>query len=368
MTGLSDAAGERRRTGGRRASDSIAGVAFEDAFVALTDGILITDALGTVLSANPAAFRLLGEDTLVGRAFEELLLVSGAVTVQNPEGQAIRRAWFPREERMGVLEIVSTPLVGSPTRATIHTVRDVTASAELLRLKEEFLLDVAHELRTPIAALTASLDLVHQDAISMPRQELRAMVGTLRRSALRLEHLVENLLDAGSIEAGTFEVRAEPTSIKAILEDSLVFVRSILESKGQRLVTQFGRGTDRVVCDPRRTGQIFANLLGNAGKYGTERSDITLHTESRSGFVKVTVHNDGPAIPPDELARLFQRFFRSRNVRGEMGGLGLGLTICRAIVQAQGGEIGVDSAPERGTSVHFTLPKARELAQEAGSA
>jgi signal transduction histidine kinase len=269
---------------------------------------------------------------------------------------------------MGVLEIVSTPLVGSPTRATIHTVRDVTASAELLRLKEEFLLDVAHELRTPIAAMTASLDLVHQDAISMPRQELRAMVGTLRRSALRLEHLVENLLDAGSIEAGTFEVRAVPTSIKAILEDSLVFVRSILESKGQRLVTQFGRGTDRVVCDPRRTGQIFANLLGNAGKYGTERSDIALRTESSAGFVKVTIHNDGPAIPPDELARLFQRFFRSRNVRGEMGGLGLGLTICRAIVQAQGGEIGVDSAPERGTSVHFTLPKARELAQEAGSA
>jgi signal transduction histidine kinase len=358
---------ERRRIG-RRAADSITGVAFEDAFVALTDGILITDGNGIVLSANPAAFRLLGEDQLLGRRFEDLLLVSGAVTVQNPESHAIRRAWFPREDRMGVLEIVSTPLSGSTPRATIHTVRDVTASAELLRLKEEFLLDVAHELRTPIAVLTASLDLVHQDAISMPRDELQTMVGSLRRSALRLEHLVENLLDAGSIEAGTFEVRAVPTSIRDILEDSLVFVQSTLDSKGQRLVTHIGRGTDRVVCDPRRTGQVFANLLGNAGTYGTERSEITLRTETSAGFVKVTVHNDGPAIPPDELLRLFQRFFRSRTVRGEAGGLGLGLTICRAIVQAQGGEIGVDSAPDRGTSVHFTLPKARELAQEAGSA
>lgn len=359
---------EERRATGRRASDSITGVAFEDAFVALTDGILITDGSGKVLSANPAAFRLLGEDKLIGRLFEDLLLVSGAVTVQNPEGQAIRRAWFPREERMGVLEIVSTPLAGSSPRATIHTVRDVTASAELLRLKEEFLLDVAHELRTPISALTASLELVHQDAISMPREELRAMVGTLRRSALRLEHLVENLLDAGSIEAGTFEVRAVPSSLHDVLEDSLLFVQSIFDSKGQQLVTHFGRAADRVVCDPRRTGQVLANLLGNAGKYGTEGSEITLRAEASAGFVKVTVHNDGPAIPPDELARLFQRFFRSRNVRGEMGGLGLGLTICRAIVQAQGGEIGVDSAPDRGTSVHFTLPKARELAQEAGSA
>ena len=345
--------------------DAISNVAFEDAFVALTDGILITDGNGKILSANPAAFRLLGEDVLLGRMFEELLLVSGATTVQDPEGQAIRRAWFPREERMGVLEFVSTPLAGSTPRATIHTVRDVTASAELLRLKEEFLLDVAHELRTPIAALTASLDLVHQDAISMPRNELKVMVGTLRRSALRLEHLVENLLDAGSIEAGTFEVRAMPSSIKAILEDSLVFIQSVFDSKGQRLVTHFGRGTDRVVCDPRRTGQVFANLLGNAGKYGTERSEVSLRTEIVAGFVRITVHNDGPPIPPEELSRLFQRFFRSRSVRGEAGGLGLGLTICRAIVQAQGGEIGIDSAPDRGTSVHFTLPKARELAQEA---
>ncbi len=98
-----------RRGGGRRKTDAISNVAFEDAFVALTDGILISDGNGRILSANPAAFRLLGEDSLIGRSFEELLIVSGAVTVQNPEGQAIRRAWFPREDRIGVLEIVSTP-------------------------------------------------------------------------------------------------------------------------------------------------------------------------------------------------------------------------------------------------------------------
>ena len=356
---------ERRRRG-RRKTDAIANVAFEDAFVALTDGILITDEAGGILSANPAAFRLLGEDELLGRRFEDLLLVNGAITVQHPEGHKIRRAWFPREDRMGVLEIVSTPLTGASPSATIHTVRDVTASAELLRLKEEFLLDVAHELRTPIAALSASLDLVHQDALTMQRDELQTMVSTLRRSALRLEHLVENLLDAGSIEAGTFEVRTVPTSLKAILEDSLVFVRSTFEAKGQTLATRFGRGTDRVVADPRRTSQVLANLLGNAGKYGTEGSTIGLTAEADAGFVRVTVRNDGPAIPEDEMARLFQRFFRSRLVRGESGGLGLGLTICRAIVQAQGGEIGVHSAPEEGTSVHFTLPKARVLAQEAG--
>lgn len=357
-----------RRSSGRRRGDAIARVAFEDAFVALTDGILITDPSDIIQSANPAAFRLLGEDQLVGRSFGSLLLVSGAITIPQPEGHLIQRAWFPREERMGVLEIVTTSVVGGDAPTKIRTVRDVTASAELLRLKEDFLLDVAHELRTPIAGLTASLDLLHQDASSMTPQELRAMVGALRRSALRLEHLVQNLLDAGSIEAGTFEVRAIPTSVRAVLEESLAFVQPILDQKGQELRTRFGRGTDRVVADPRRTAQVFSNLLANAGKYAPDGTPITITAVSEPGYVRVTIQNAGPAISGDEIGRLFQRFFRSRTVRAESGGLGLGLAICRAIVRAQGGEIGITSTAETGTSVHFTLPKARVLAAEAATA
>ncbi len=357
---------ERRSSSGRRRSDALEKLAVEDAFVALTDGILLTDPDGVVVSANPASFRILGEDALLGRRFEELLLVSGATTIQETDGHRVRRAWFPLEERMGVLEIVSTALgEGSTARGAIHTVRDVTAQAELLRLKEDFLLDVAHELRTPIAALSASLDLVLQDALTMPREELEAMARTLRRSALRLEHLVENLLDAGSVEAGTFEVRPVPTSLRRALDWSLVFVQPLLDAKGQRLETALADGADTVVADPRRTAQVFSNLLANASKYAHEGAGVQVRAEEVEGYVRVTVHDDGPGIPEDEQARLFQRFFRSREVREQAGGLGLGLSICRAIVHAQGGEIGVESARGRGTSVHFTLPKARELAEEA---
>ena len=354
---------ERRRSPGRRASDhAIAPIDIQDAFVALTDGILLTDPDGVVVSANPAAFRILGEDRLVGKAFDELVLVSGAMRVQDTEGHRVRRAWFPREERMGVLEIVSTTL---GDRGSLHTVRDVTAQAELLRLKEDFLLQVAHELRTPIAALSATLDLLVEDALSMSRDELGSMVATLRRSALRLEHLVDNLLDAGSIEAGTFQVRAMPTSVRHSLQDALVFVQPLIDAKGQHLVMDLRRDADRVLADARRTGQVLANLVGNASKYAPEGSTITVTSEAREGYVRVAVTDEGPGIPEDEQARLFQRFFRSREVRDQAGGLGLGLSICRAIVRAQGGEIGIQSAPGRGTSVHFTLPKARHLTEDA---
>jgi len=356
-------ADRRSPVGGRRREDAARRVALEDAFVALTDGVVITDADGVIRSANPAAFRLLGEAELPGHRFEELLLVSGAAIIQDTPGNRVRRAWFPREERMGVLEIVTTPL-GDTGVGTIHTVRDVTAQAELLRLKEDFLIEVAHELRTPIAAMSASLDLLQQDAATMPRGQMTAMVSTLRRSAYRLEHLVENLLDAGSIEAGTLQVRLMPMSLKHAFEESMLFIQPLAEAKGQRIDHHFGRGADRVVADPRRTPQVFSNLLGNASKYAPQDTSISVRAEAHEGFVRVTIRDEGPGIAPDEQARLFQRFFRSRQVREAAGGLGLGLTICRAIVQAQGGEIHLESAEGKGTAVNFTIPKARDLPEE----
>jgi signal transduction histidine kinase len=356
---------ERRRSLGRRTHDqALEALAIQDAFVALTDGIILAGPDGTIVSANPAAFRVLGEETLAGRIFDDLLLVTGATSVQDTDGHHVRRTWFPREDRMGVLEIVSTAI---GERGVLHTVRDVTAQAELLRLKEDFLLQVAHELRTPIAAQSASLDLLVDDALSMPPGQLMTMISTLRRSALRLEHLVENLLDAGSIEAGTFQVRAVPASVRLCLQEAMAFTQTLLDAKHQRLETRLRPDSDRVLADPRRTAQVLANLIANASRYAPEATTVTVTTAGRDGFVQVSVVDEGPGIPADEQPRLFQRFFRSREVRDQAGGLGLGLTICRAIVIAHGGDIRVESEVGRGTSVHFTLPKARQLAEEAGA-
>jgi two-component system, OmpR family, phosphate regulon sensor histidine kinase PhoR len=339
-------------------------LALEDAFIALTDGVVVSTVDGRIVSANPAAFRLLGEDQLAGHAFDELLLVSGAATVQRTDGHITRRAWFPREDRMGVLEIVSTQIAD---RGWIHTIRDVTAQAELLRLKEDFLLQVAHELRSPIAALSASLDLLHQDALDMPREELRKMLATLMRSALRLEHLIENMLDAGSIEAGTFNVRAKPTSLRSALREATEVVQHHLSAKDQQLRVEIGPQADRVLADPRRTAQVLANLIANASKYSPESTEISVSTQARDGSVEVIVRDRGPGISDDERARLFQPFYRTRSAREAAGGVGLGLTICKAIVQAQGGDIRIESEQGHGTSVHFTIPKARELAEEANT-
>jgi PAS domain S-box-containing protein len=345
----------------READVAISANRFAAVFSALADGVVMTDHEGRVVDANPAARRILGQPQLVGTLFGELLPPGRAEVIERTEERMVRRWRVPEEERDVVLEVVTTPTVdatGAPAGA-VHTVRDITQQAQLARLKEEFILDVAHELRTPISALTASLDLLYQDATSMSKEELRAMVATLRRGALRLEALVENLLDIGSIQAGTFQVRVFATSLRRCIDDAYYLTRPLFESKQQKVEIRIPRGCDRILADPRRTTQVAANLLGNAFKYSPERTTVAVTAEPQGGFVRVCVRDEGPGIPQEERARIFDRFYRARITRDGAGGIGLGLAICRAIVEAQGGSIGADSAPGGGALVHFTVPRAR---------
>lgn len=354
---------ERRRSPGRRREDRLQQLAFADAFVAIGDGVLLTDPAGIIVSANPAVGRILGAADPIGARFEDLPAVRGARETERT-GRLVRRSQFDRDGRPVSMEIVTTALAPDDGRR-IHTLRDVTAQVELVRLKEDFLLQVAHELRTPIAALSASLDLVLQDALTMPRDQLAVMVRTLGRSAMRLETLVENLLDAGSIDAGTFQVRALPTFLGRAIQTALGLVQPVIDAKQQTVRVHVVREAETVVADARRTAQVLGNLISNASKYSPEGTTIEVGAVAEGGYVRVTVRDDGPGIPLDEQARLFERFFRSRDVREHAGGLGLGLTICRAIVRAQGGEIRIASEPGKGTSVHFTIPKARARTEEA---
>src|SRR5437867_10670138 len=131
----------------------------------------------------------------------------------------------------------------------------------------------------------------------MSREELQTLAGTLRRSALRLEHLVENLLDAGSIEAGTFQVRAVPASVRSCLQEAMVFTQMLLDSKHQRLEERLRPDSDRVLADPRRTAQVLANLIANASRYAPEDTTVTVATAARDRFVQGSLLDRGPGIP-----------------------------------------------------------------------
>jgi signal transduction histidine kinase len=238
-------------------------------------------------------------------------------------------------------------------------------------LKDEYLFSVAHEVRTPMASLVALVEVLGDDVDRLTPDERRTVVSKVSRAVVRLNTLVENVLDAGSIRAGRFSVHLGRVDLSEVVELAISTITPILEEKGQRVRVA---GADGVVAAPgsvlnlpiawgdaRRLGQVMANLVGNASKYGPTGDEITIHVapEAHQGggrsMVRVSVTDNGPGIPLPEQADVFERHFRASSAVLAAPGTGLGLAITRAIIEAHGGTVGLVSDPGAGTTVWFTV-------------
>ena len=261
-----------------------------------------------------------------------------------------------------------------------------TQLRQLNQLKDEYLFTVAHEVRTPLTSLVASVEILATDYADMDAGELQRTVLRIERAAVRLHTLVENVLDAGSIRAGRFSIAPAPMSLRSAVDGALGTVQPLLDEKAQRVDVRISSDLPAVLGDERRLLQVFANLLSNASKYGPSKDVIRVEaiagkphgrpdgeavarrsrdTEAEDEVVTVRVTDHGPGIPLPEQGELFERYFRSSSSARSSPGTGLGLAITKAIVEAHGGVIGLESDPERGTTVWFTLPVAARAARPA---
>jgi signal transduction histidine kinase len=239
----------------------------------------------------------------------------------------------------------------------VYVVHDISRHAEVNRLREQLLYSVAHELRGPLAVLDNALEILDGEFEQLPADEFRAVIGAARRTSNRMRLLMEDLLSAGSIQSGHFVVAPRPTPLAAIVDDALEAVGPTLEARGQELVRQLPGPKTGVLADQRYARQVLTNLLTNASKYSPEHSIIRVRARPAGTMLRISVEDQGPGIPPEHRAGLFERFYRLR-ADADAPGIGLGLAIAKGIVEAHGGTIGVDSEVGRGTSVWFTLPNA----------
>jgi signal transduction histidine kinase len=223
---------------------------------------------------------------------------------------------------------------------------------EMNRLREQLLYSVAHELRAPLAVLENALDILAEGYADLPADEFAHLTGSAQRTAARLRTLMEDLLSAGSIQAGRFHVDPQPVELREIVAEAVDTVGPVVGERGQTVDVDVT--TSLVVnADRRYTRQVLTNLLGNASRYGPAGSAIHVRARADDGHVRVAIDDSGPGIPKEEQPLLFDRFYRPRAAGP---GIGLGLAIAKGIVEAHGGRIGIDSGPGRGTSVWFTLP------------
>lgn len=253
-----------------------------------------------------------------------------------------------------------------------NTMREslMASHAELSRERDRYrdlLAVVPHEFRTPLAALTASLELLQSDFADLTPDQARSLLQSIRRSTLRLHSLVDNLLDSASIQAGRFQVRPEPSDLAGIVHEAWLFVQPLLEQKGQELRLDVPPTLRPVMADGPRVAQVLINLLANAAKYGPPGVPLTLEAREQGDSVRVAVTDLGPGILAADQPRLFQRFARAASADSPAPpGLGLGLAIVKEIVDLHRGAIGLDSQPGLGTTVWFTLPLAPAVAPGVG--
>lgn len=234
---------------------------------------------------------------------------------------------------------------------------------KLDELKSDFVSMVSHELRAPLTNINGSIELLLEGNTGCVEPEAREMLQIIAEQSQRLTRLVQGILNVSRIEAGQLVLQPQVFNILSLIEK----VVGVWESRG--LSNRFERprrvNLPSVFADRDRTEEILFNLIDNAIKYSDEGATIHVDADVNGEQVIVSVSDKGIGIPPDELAKIFDKFHRvDRRDAAETYGHGLGLYICRSLVEAQGGQISVDSVLGEGSTFRFTLPLAARVELE----
>ena len=239
----------------------------------------------------------------------------------------------------------------------------MTPLEDLERMRAEFLGMVGHELRTPLAAITGSIVTLLDGSLELDPPEMREFFRIIEEQAGYMRALISDLLDVARIESGTLDVALEPAEVADLVDRAR---NIILNSEGENNIQiDLPRDLPRVLADRRRIVQVLSNLISNASRYAPERSTIRVRAARENFHVAIWVANDGKGVPTERLPYLFRKYSRFDAEGGgrENRGPGIGLAICKGIVEAHGGRIWAESDGEDlGTRFIFTLPLAAESA------
>jgi signal transduction histidine kinase len=228
--------------------------------------------------------------------------------------------------------------------------RDVTRERELDEFKTTLLAAVSHEVRTPLAAIKGYASTLLQEDVAWSPADQRHFLETISSEADRLAQLVSNLLDLSRQEAGLLLLKRVPTR----MQDLVAKIIKQLNHPGVTISVQLPDDLPLANIDIGRIEVVLHNLVANASVYG--EGEVLITAERRDNAMIVSVANNGPGIDPDELPYVFERFYRARHGRQQRsGGTGLGLTICKAFIEAHGGTIWAESSMQS-TTISFSLP------------
>ncbi len=228
---------------------------------------------------------------------------------------------------------------------------------ESMELQRDFVANVSHELRTPLTSIEG-FSLALQEGVARDEEKKRRYLRIITDESRRLMRILNDLLTLSRLDAGEFSLNPSPVDPREMLSALQERFAPAAQDKGLVLMTETSPGLHSVLADRDRLEQVLINLLDNAIKYSGPGGTVTVSVKrGEAGRVVFEVSDTGPGIPPEDLPRIFDRFFRVERSRSQQhGGSGLGLAICKQLVEAMGGAISAESQPGRGTVFRVELP------------
>ncbi len=321
-----------------------------EAVIALTED-------ARILTANQAAIDLLDFPSPVNFAPVGSLVRQPGLRVLLED--AVIKPFSSREVTLGERNLIvsSRALEGG---GAVVTFVDVTEIRRIEMVRRDFVANASHELKTPLTAMRGFAETLLED--DLPDDLRRNWLSSIRANTVRLQRLVDDLLDLSRLESGGWMAKKEPVEIGPLAEDIMAEVGQMARERDLSLKA---RGNALVVADPQGVEQVLKNLVDNAIRYTPEGGKIRVYIDDLGDMGKVTVRDNGPGIPTSALPRIFERFYRVDPARSRAeGGTGLGLAIVRHLVHAMGGEVWAESELGQGTRIIFTLPTATEISEE----
>ena len=326
-----------------------------------SEGVIALDSQNTVRMMNQAAQRLLMTDEAdargrplaeIERDFEMLQVAS-----RSADTRQMQRAQIELLHPRRFVTVTATPLSGGVGQGgALLTLQDATDERRAQTTRREFVSNVSHELRSPLASVRAMVETLENGAID-DREATLDFLSRIQGDIARMTALVNELLELSSLESGQMPVHLSPASLSEAAREMVERFSLAAAAKGVEIRNEVNADTPSAMADRAKLDQILTNLLENALRFTPRGGRIEIAANARARWVDVSVSDTGVGISPEHLPRVFERFFKADRSRGG-GGTGLGLAIAKHLAQAHGGEIRAESAEGEGSVFTVTLRRA----------
>jgi two-component system, OmpR family, phosphate regulon sensor histidine kinase PhoR len=325
----------------------------------MIEGVIVVDPQGRLQLANAAAMRMLKLDDLpVGRHYVESIrhpaiaeLVAAALAGRTPEGLQMS----PPRDATRTIMARAAPAAGGSEHGAVLVLHDITELRRADQIRRDFVANVSHELRTPLTAIRGYVEALAEGDTSV--EESRRFLDIITRHTERMERLVKDLLRLARLDAGQEAVELVSCDARNLIVSVVTELSSTLDQRDQRVEIMIAPDSETLYGDPTKLHDVLRNLIANANTYSPEHTTIRVETARNGASFVLSVADQGPGIPEEDLSRVFERFYRVDKSRArDPGGTGLGLAIVKHLIELHRGTVAAENRPEGGTRVVVTLP------------